>query len=599
MQVHELVQGSAAWLAHRAQHFNASDAPAMMGCSSYKTRSALVAELATGIGEEITPEKQRLFDNGHRGEGLYRPHAELIIGEPLYPVTGSKGKLSASFDGITLDERIAFEHKSLNDRLRQAFASMGGDITLGHLLPPEYRVQMEQQIEVSGCEKVLFAASKWDGEGNLVEALYCWYYPDPALREQLIAGWAQLEHDVCSYTPPVSTSVAPVAAPVQALPFVAVKVEGELTVSSNLDKFETALRDFIEHRLIREPQTDQDFADLDTQIKAMKGAEAALAATDSNMLAQIQPVDTALKHSAMLAKLVRDNRLMAEKLLTSEKDRRRQEIVLKGQQGLRDHITALNDRLGKPYMPTVPADFAAAVKGMRNISNMEEAVNTLLVNTKLQATAIADKIDANLKFLREHAANHAFLFSDASAIVQKAPEDLQLLVRARVAEHEAEQQRKQEAERERIRAEEAARAEREAREDLERRRRAVLAIRFPEPQPVAAPVIASAPAATPAPLSLVSANNAARAAVNAAAPIAQPPSPAAREVTWIKTSDVAEALGLPVNADLLATVGYPGTKRAGPGMWWDESRLEDIQAALAVHSTKALAAYRARETAAA
>lgn len=34
-------------------------------------------------------------------------------------------------------------------------------------------------------------------------------------------------------------------------------------------------------------------------------------------------------------------------------------------------------------------------------------------------------------------------------------------------------------------------------------------------------------------------------------------------------------------------------------MWWDEARLEDIQAALAVHSTKALAAYRARETAAA
>lgn len=98
----------------------------------------------------------------------------------------------------------------------------------------------------------------------------------------------------------------------------------------------------------------------------------------------------------------------------------------------------------------------------------------------------------------------------------------------------------------------------------------------PEPE-AAAP---AAPAAEPTP---------------AAAPAAAP----AAEVVWIKTSDVAEALGLLVSADFLAAVGYPGTKRAGPGMWWDEARLEDIQAALAVHSTKALAAYRARETVAA
>lgn len=37
--------------AHRAQHHNASEAPAMMGCSPYKTRAQLVREMATGIGQ--------------------------------------------------------------------------------------------------------------------------------------------------------------------------------------------------------------------------------------------------------------------------------------------------------------------------------------------------------------------------------------------------------------------------------------------------------------------------------------------------------------------------------------------------------------------
>jgi hypothetical protein len=48
------------------------------------------------------------------------------------------------------------------------------------------------------------------------------------------------------------------------------------------------------------------------------------------MLAQIETVDSAKKTKDMLAKLVRDNRLMAEKLLASEKERRRGEIVAGG-----------------------------------------------------------------------------------------------------------------------------------------------------------------------------------------------------------------------------------------------------------------------------
>ena len=75
MITHNLVQGSSAWHAYRATHDNASDAPTIMGCGSYKTREQLIAEYATGIRPEVDAATQRRFDAGHRFEALARPLA--------------------------------------------------------------------------------------------------------------------------------------------------------------------------------------------------------------------------------------------------------------------------------------------------------------------------------------------------------------------------------------------------------------------------------------------------------------------------------------------------------------------------------------------
>ena len=72
MKIHDLIQGSPEWLAHRSQHFNASDAPAMMGCSPYKTRTELLHELKTGIVPEVDNFTQDRFAEGHRIETLAR-----------------------------------------------------------------------------------------------------------------------------------------------------------------------------------------------------------------------------------------------------------------------------------------------------------------------------------------------------------------------------------------------------------------------------------------------------------------------------------------------------------------------------------------------
>lgn len=463
MQTHDLIQGTPEWHAYRAEHDNASDAPAMMGASSYKSRDQLVAEHATGIVPEVDAAMQRRFDDGHRFEALARPLAEKIIGEDLGPVTGSEGRLSASFDGLTMLDDVAFEHKSLNARLRAVLSVPG---CTGADLPIEYQIQMEQQAAVSLCEKVLFMASSWrlnqdTGEWELVESLHCWYTPNLELRAKIVAGWEQFHKDVAAFVP--AASAAPVVAEaVTALPTVFAQVTGSIAIKDNLPAFEVALRDFIEHRLIRTPETDQDFADLDLQIKALKGAEAALDAVEEQTFSQVETVAALKRTKDMLHKMTRDNRLAAEKLLATRKEQIKLERVQEGQTKLAQHIAALNARLGKPYMPAIAADFAGCVKGKRNIDSLRDAVNTELARAKIAANEVADRIQVNLTTLRELASQHAFLFADTPTIVLKATDDCAVLVKARIAEHLAAEAARLEAERERIRAEEQAKAQREA-----------------------------------------------------------------------------------------------------------------------------------------
>lgn len=482
MITHELVQGTPEWLSYRAAHDNASDAPAMMGCSSYKTRDELIAERATGITPDVDAATQRLFDSGHRFEALARPRAEAIIGQDLYPCTGSPegSRMSASFDGLTMLEDQAFEHKRLNQRLRAAFADMETiapeyrERQSGRCLPLEYQIQMEQQCAVSGCEKVLFMATHWADDDTLLEQLQCWYFPNLELRAQIVAGWEQFHRDVAAYVAPEAKPAPVVAAPVETLPAVSVRVDGQLAIVSNLPAFGAALRNFID-RIPTAPSTDQEFADTEAACKALKQTEDALEAAESNALAQLADVDTMRRFVADYRALARTTRLQREKLVALRKEEIRGEIVAGGIAALREHIASLNTRLGKPYMPQVSADFAGVIKGKRTVDSLRSAVNDELARAKIEASAIADRIQINIGTLRELASAHAFLFADTATIVLKQPEDLTMLVKARVAEHQAAEQARLDAERERIRKEEADRADREAREKLAAEERAAQA----------------------------------------------------------------------------------------------------------------------------
>ena len=573
MKTVQLQQGSPEWAAHRAQHFNASDAPAMMGCSPYKTRTQLLHELHTGLTAEVDTGTQRRFDDGHRFEALARPLAEQIIGEELYPIVGTEGRLSASFDGLTLMNDVAFEHKTLNDELRACIV----DEACGALLPLHYRVQMEQQLLIAGADKCLFMATKWNGT-ELAEQRWTWYFSDEVLRAQIVAGWEQFAADLAAYKP-AEVAAEVVAAPVESLPVVSVRMEGSIAVISNLTLFGDKLRAFVE-KIDRNPSTDQAFADAEAAIKTLQTAQDALEQAEATALAQTSSIEEMRRTVADYANLARTTRLALKKIVDARKEQIKVEIVTEGRDALAEHIAALNQRLGKPYMPAVPADFAGAIKGKKTVASLRDAMGNELARAKIEASAIADRIQINLGTLRELAADHAFLFADTPSIVLKAADDLTMLAKGRIAEHQAAEAKRLEAERERIRAEEAARLEREAKAKERARIAAELQAEQERQRAEAQQKREADAAAQPAP-------------VAAPAPVVAAPVVAARQIhpaaqalrneqPTLTLGAMKDRLGFALTADFLIELGFEATPVKAARLY-RESEFGDICAALVRH----------------
>lgn len=245
---------------------------------------------------------------------------------------------------------------------------------------------------------------------------------------------------------------------VATLPALSIQVNGSITLVDNLQLFGEKLNAYIEG-INKNPSDDDDFARAEDAIKTLEKAQTALEAAESNALAQTATIQEMQATVSAYVVQARNTRLMLEKLVKARKDAIRLEIVQHATANLTEHVAGLNLRLGKPYMPTIRADFQGVIKGKKTVASLREAVNAELDRAKLEANAVADRIQINLTTLRDLAKDHAFLFADTAQIVMKANDDLTALVKSRIADHQQAEAKRLDAERERIRKEEAAKLE--------------------------------------------------------------------------------------------------------------------------------------------
>ena len=446
MQEHKIIQGTPEWHEFRSRHLNASDAPAMMGESPYKTRDELLREKATGVAVDVSEETQRRFDDGHRFEALARPLAEKIIGEELYPVVGSEGKFGASFDGMTMLGDVIFEHKTLN----AALAAIDPD----EELPLYYRIQMEHQLMVSGAEKCLFMASKWDASDQLIGESHRWHSPDLALRQRIVDGWAQFEKDLAGYVLPEAKSEAVGRAP-DALPALRIELTGQVT-TSNLAEFRAHAQAVLGSIKRDGFQSDEDFASADKTAKWCADVESRLDAAKQHALAQTTSIDELFRTLDAIKEDTRQVRISLEKTVKARKEAVKLERIAKAKSDFAVHVAALQSEIADVRLTVLTPDFGGAIKGLKTLVSVDNAIGVAMANAKIAADQQAADVRAKLAWFNENAEEYRSLFSDLQQLIGWHFDEFKQAVTARIVLRKQAEEARLEAERERIRKEEAA-----------------------------------------------------------------------------------------------------------------------------------------------
>lgn len=536
MKVHNVQQGTPEWHALRSSYFTASEAPAMMGASKFQTRNDLLTMKKTGIVPDVSPQQQAAFDRGHATEEMARPLVEEMIGEELYPIVGTSGNLLASMDGATMLGDVLFEHKLWNEKVVTQIRAGA--------LDPHYYWQLEQQLLVSGAERVIFVCS----DGTKDRFAHLEYSPVAGRREQLLAGWAQFEQDLGEFVVKEAKVEAIGAAPDQ-LPALRIDVTGMVT-ASNLDAFKSHALAVIGD-INTDLSTDKDFADADATVKWCGEVEDKLKAAKEHALSQTESIDVLFKAIDDITAETRRKRLELEKLIKARKDIIRSDMVMDAAKALQAHIDQINETLNSRIrMPRVPADFAGAIKGKRTIDSLKEAADAELARAKIEASRIADLIRANLKSLNELAIKHGFLFHDAQELVLKANDDLVALIKVRINEHELQQA-------------ELKRQEEEKAQQLAAQQRQKAAEPVVE-QPVKAPQEPEPVAATP---------------IKTTAAAQQPVDDGQR----IKLGDISTRLGFTLSAEFLRSLGFEAVERKQGAQLYRASDFPRICVALVHH----------------
>jgi putative phage-type endonuclease len=431
MEIINLKQGTPEWHDFRQKHFTASDAAAMLGLSKYKTRDQLLAEKCTGATDEVTPEKQALFDRGHAAEDAARPLMEEVIGEDLFPVTGRREinglPLAASFDGLDMDRHNAWEHKLWNQALAEAIAS-GDPLDV----PDTHWPQLEHQLLVSCADRDIFQTS--DGTEDNSASLS--YYSVPERRERVLSGWAQFADDMKTWKPR-QVKTKSVAESIDALPALVVRASGSIT-ESNLEQYKDGALAIV-RGISTDLETDQDFANAEAALKFCKAGEDKLKASKAAILEQTASIDQVFKVIDEVSEEMRQKRLELDKLIKARKTEIRNNMASQAVEDLAKHVEAINQRNGRTLfaVDAVGADFIGSMKGKKTVDGLQDGVDNELARAKIEASRIGDLIAANLKAMADAEKKWPFMFNDIQLIIGKAPDDFEALVKMRVTEQEA------------------------------------------------------------------------------------------------------------------------------------------------------------------
>lgn len=163
-EVLDLVQGSVEWKQARLEHVTASNVPAVLGLSPYKTALEYATEILTGQEMDQSENKDFIYQKGHAVEEAGREWCKANLGIDIVPrVVRSLDRkyLMASLDGLDAQKGIVFEAKFVGRDALEEIKS--GKLKVHH------EAQVQAQLLTTGFDKAIYFAMDPDGEAAVVD----------------------------------------------------------------------------------------------------------------------------------------------------------------------------------------------------------------------------------------------------------------------------------------------------------------------------------------------------------------------------------------------------------------------------------------------
>lgn len=165
----EQQQNTRDWLIWRLNGIGASDAPAIMGASKYKTKLQLWDEKFNKVLDEEENEPNFIQQKGHTIEAWARPGLEFQTGFSWAPATFTHKEfdfIRASLDGYCPELKEAWECKFMGKDLWETLANE--ELKVLDRIPPQYFDQIMQQFFVSGAGSIrLTGVKEWKDENDV------------------------------------------------------------------------------------------------------------------------------------------------------------------------------------------------------------------------------------------------------------------------------------------------------------------------------------------------------------------------------------------------------------------------------------------------
>ncbi len=183
MNVINVKQGTPEWLESRKGQLTASLAPEMMG-DGYHSRDKAIRKYI-GIDTDDNGHMKTLFALAHEKEEAARPVAEKEYDTVFSPLVATRlvdgVLLYASYDGITFDNDLVWEHKYTGKSFDEQM-----QIT---------KWQLEHQLLVADTTRAVLTIT----DRNSDDISHYEYTSCPKTRDALIEGWKQFIKDVAEY----------------------------------------------------------------------------------------------------------------------------------------------------------------------------------------------------------------------------------------------------------------------------------------------------------------------------------------------------------------------------------------------------------------